>query len=174
MCFPAPARPSSLSRSSKRIATHDDESEKRTDMGVVGAALIQKKKRCHGRRWSCKISEGRETGWQCTMLKLRSPKRFQVNVTFRQKSQFICHFFNVACLASQTSPQPLSDTVPNACDHSLDDIYGPSNSTYPGLNYMAILWIPYFPNIVGLLLQSNPDHFFTTRRRWHPQGKVSL
>ena len=107
------------------------------------------------------------------MLKLRSPKRFQVNVTFRQKGQFICQFSHVACLASQTSPQPLSDTVPNACDHSLDDTYGPSNSTYPGLNYMAILWI--LSNIFRLCLQSNPDHFLTPRRRWHlPEKGLAL
>jgi len=85
------------------------------------------------------------------------------------KESIYLSFFNVACLALQTSPQPLSDTVPNACDHSLDDIYGPSNSTYPGLNYMAILWI--LSNIVGLLLQPNPNHFFTTWRRRRPPGK---
>ena len=53
-------------------------------MGVVGAALIQKKKRCHGRRWSCKISEGRETGWQCIHAETPIAKRFHVNVIFRK------------------------------------------------------------------------------------------
>lgn len=88
---------------------------------------------------------------------------------FAKRVNLFVNFSNVACLASQTSPQPLSDTVPNACDHSLDDIYGPSNSTYPGLNYMAILWT--FANTVELRLQANLGHVFTAARCWHPPGQ---
>jgi hypothetical protein len=43
------------------------------------------------------------------MLKLRSPNA-QVNVTFRQKGQFIS-FPCVACLSSQISPQPPDKTL---------------------------------------------------------------